>query len=336
MTPGTLGLRHLEHPRQPWVVHASGTLPRGAACGGDGAWGGCPALASDRGQCALASAPSWTPARRGLGAGQDRGPPTHIGVPPPRRAARGEGARGPGRRGRARGRLDGFSWARRPADPPARTPARPRARRPRGVLVSLISSVFIKKTSGTKIPPKAAKGQCPKTRAPRQQQGTLARPPSVPAGGRCGPPHCPGRVLQRLWPRGKGGGDPGDARCAASGASASAAGVGLGNLEGSWGDSKRGTASGEGGPRPGRRSLRGGVAATAGVWGIWGVSARVRTVPPWGPRAQGRTGAGRRAGRNRGLRIGKAILGDNRQSWTVVANPASGNTTFGRKRDLAC
>lgn len=137
-----------------------------------------------------------------------------------------------------------------------------------------------------------------------------------PRGGPVRAPSLPGPGPSAAVAPGKGGGDPGDARCAASGASASAAGVGLGSLEGSWGDSKRGTAS-----RPGRRSLRGRVAATAGVWGIWGVSARVRTVPPWGPRAQGRTGAGRRAGRNRGLRIGKAILSatiDNRGQWSLI------------------
>lgn len=74
--------------------HVSGTLPRGAACGGDGAWGGCPALASDREQRALASAPPWTPAPRGLGAG--RGPwSAHAQrVPPPSAGSARRGARG--------------------------------------------------------------------------------------------------------------------------------------------------------------------------------------------------------------------------------------------------
>lgn len=122
VTPGTLGLRHLEHPRQPWVVHVSGTLPRGAACGGDGTWGGCPALASDRGQCALASAPSWTPAPRGLGAGQDRGPPTRIGVPPPAGSARrgGRGSGTPRPRSRTARWLFVGASPRRPTRPDAR------------------------------------------------------------------------------------------------------------------------------------------------------------------------------------------------------------------------
>lgn len=303
MTPGTLRLRHLEHPRQPWVVHASGTLPRGAACGGDGAWGGCPALASDRGQCALASAPSWTPAPRGLGAGQDRGPPTRIGVPPPpagsaRRGGQGSGTPRPRSR-TARWLFVGAS-SRRPTRPDAR--AASGSSPPRGACVAHQQRFHSENQRNQDTHAKRPSGSV-------QRRGR-ARRRSPRGAGAGGPPHRLGRVPPRLWP-GVGGRGPGTT----SGAQPRVPeggwrlrerrGVGLGSLEGGWGDSKRGAASGEGGPQPGRRSLRGGVAATAGVWGIWG------------PRARGRTGAGRRAGGNRGLRIGKALLSatiDNRRT----------------------
>lgn len=178
VTPGMLGLRHLEHPRQSWVVHVSGTLPRGAACGGDGAWGGCPALASDRGL-------RRTPARRGLRA--SRGP----------WSARVE--RGPGVHDAeatlSDGWIDGFSSARRPTDPPVQTPVRPRARPTRGVFVSLIS-VFIKKTSETK------------KRVPLGPAGA----PCAPLTAQAGSLSCRG-VAQ-----GRGAATGDDARCAASGA----------------------------------------------------------------------------------------------------------------------